>query len=158
MIPSGWLRIDSLKSHIFRCTHYLFKEGAGRTLSSEDCLLAWCSKEDHVPIEGVSSAQCFDRSCKGIGNTFEFQHSLSSSDRWSNQEGKSNFGRHVKSLCPWFLAELGIKICRMTGFLTTTSIKPVYRWHRLKHYMDENAARPCFGMKQENASCLGQKC
>lgn len=56
-----------------------------------------------------------------------------------------------------FLAELGIKICHMTGFLTT-SIKPVYRWHRLKHYMDENAARPCFGMKQENASCLGQKC
>jgi hypothetical protein len=52
------------------------------------------------------------------------------------------------------MEEVGIIVCRMPSSPTTIVIKRVWRWHRLRCYMDVGVEPRCFGMKLENERFL----
>ena len=52
------------------------------------------------------------------------------------------------------MGEVGIRVCHMLSFLTTTAIRLVLRWHLSRHCMEGSKELPCIGVKQERVSCL----
>jgi len=47
----------------------------------------------------------------------------------------------------------GIRVCRLQSSPTTTGIRSVWRWHRLRHCIARSAEHRCIGVKQVKVSC-----